>query len=79
MQYNGGLLPDILLLTLRDYTLLGNPFKCHEEVFPLQPMFPPKNILTNFPPEDRCSEGLHAFIFFFKLKQIKPDHPRTIN
>ena len=33
-----------------------NPFKCHEEVLSLQPMVPPKG----------CSEGLVAFIFFFK-------------
>ena len=35
VQYNGGLLPDIILMR-------GNPFKCHEEVLYLQPMIPPK-------------------------------------
>ena len=39
VQYNGGLLPDIILLTQGSQ---GNPFKCHEEVLYLQPMIPPK-------------------------------------
>ena len=49
VQYNGGLLPDIILL---DPMLLpsGNPFKCHEEVFYLQPMIPPKRF-DIFPPD----------------------------
>ena len=37
VQYNGGLLPDIV-----DPMLLpssGNPFKCHEEVLFLQPIY----------------------------------------
>ena len=35
VQYNGGLLPDIILLLTVDPMLLpsGNPFKCHEEFF----------------------------------------------
>ena len=57
VQHNGGLLPDIILLT---QMLLpsGKPFKCHEEVLYSQPMIPPKrfNILTG-----GCSEGLGAF------------------
>ena len=42
VQYNSGLLPDIILTV--DPMLLpsGNPFKCHEEVSYLQPMIPPK-------------------------------------
>ena len=37
VQYNGGLLPDIILAV--DPMLLpsGNPFECHEEVLYLQP------------------------------------------
>ena len=35
VQYNGGLLLDIILLN-------RNPFKCHEDVLYLQPMIPPK-------------------------------------
>ena len=43
VQYNGGLLPDIILLTQ------GNPFKCPEEVLSLQSMIPPKRF-DIFPP-----------------------------
>ena len=41
VQYNGGLLPDMILF---DPLLFpsGNPFKCHEEVLYLQPLIPPK-------------------------------------
>ena len=43
----------------------GNPFKCHEEVLYLQPPIPPKRF-DFFPLTGGCSEGLVAFIFFFK-------------
>ena len=33
VQYNGGLLPDIILLTQSMLFPSGNPFICHEEVF----------------------------------------------
>ena len=57
VQYNnGGLLPDIILLTLCNS--IGEPFSYHVEFLSLQPMFPPK-------PFD-LSEGLDAFRFFFK-------------
>ena len=39
VQYNGGLLPDIILLT-QCYYHRGT--RCHEEVLYLQPMIPPK-------------------------------------
>ena len=45
--------------------LSGNPFKCHEEDFYLQPMIPPKRF-DIFLPDWGCSEGLDAFRFFFK-------------
>ena len=46
VQCNGGLLPDIILLTLCDS--IGEPFQYHVEFLSLQPMFPPKpNLLTN--------------------------------
>ena len=48
VQYNGGLLPDIILLT-QCYYYEGNPFKCREEVLYLQPMIPPKRF-DIFPP-----------------------------
>ena len=57
VQYNGGLLPDIILLTLPS----GNPFKCHEEVLYLQPLIPPKRFDIFSPLTGACSEGLGAF------------------
>ena len=48
-QYNGGFLPDIMLLT-RCYLHRGrNLFKCHEEVLYLQPLIPPKRFDIFFP------------------------------
>ena len=65
VQYNGGFLPDIILLTLHDY--IGEPFGYHEEFLSLQPKFPPKSF-GNFSSqggcsEGGCSEGLDAFRF----------------
>ena len=51
VQYNGGLLPEIILLTLCDN--IGEPFLYHVELLFLQPMFPPKL--------SHCSGGLAAF------------------
>ena len=61
VQYNGGLLPDNILLTRCG--CIGEPVGYHEEVVSLQPMFPPK-ALDIFPPEGGCSKGLDAFRFF---------------
>ena len=49
VQYNGGLLHDITLLTQK---LLpsGNPFKSHEEILSLQPRIPTKRF-DIFPPD----------------------------
>ena len=55
VQYSGGLLPDILLLTLCDS--IGKSFQYHVEFLSLQLMFPSK-------PFDQL-EGLNAFRFFF--------------
>ena len=49
VQYNGGLLPDIILSTRCSY--IGGPFSYHEEVLSLQPMFPPNPLLDTLPPE----------------------------
>ena len=38
VQYNGGLLPDVVLLTKVTTTIIGNPFKYHVEASSLQPM-----------------------------------------
>ena len=51
VQYNGGLLPGIILLPQCYYnTTSGNPFKCHAEVLYLQPTIPPKRF-DIFPPD----------------------------
>ena len=45
-QYNGGLLPDVILLALLcDY--VGEPFKYNVELLSLQPIFPPNLNLLN--------------------------------
>ena len=48
VQYNGGLLPDIILLTQCYYH--RNPVECHEDVLSLQPMIPSKRF-DIFPPD----------------------------
>ena len=47
VQYNGGFLPDIILLTRCGY--IGEPVSYHEEVLSLQPMFPSRSLYTFFP------------------------------
>ena len=49
VHYNGGLLPDIILLT-QCYYHRGTRLKCHGEVLYLQPMIPPKRF-DIFPPD----------------------------
>ena len=49
VQYNGGLLPDMIDTVDPMLLQLGNPFKCHEEVLYLQPTIPPK-CFDIFPP-----------------------------
>ena len=59
VQYNGGLLPDIILLTQSMLSASGSLFKCHEEVLYLQPFFIPPKRFDIFPPIiGGCSEGL---------------------
>ena len=45
VQYNGGLLPDIIMLT----QFYGNTFECHEGVLSLQPMIPALKRFDIFP------------------------------
>ena len=40
VQFNGELLPDIILLTQSMLSASGNLFKCHQEVLYLQPFDP---------------------------------------
>ena len=70
VQFNGVLLPDIILLTQCYYHRGFQPFKCHEEVLSLQPMIPPKRFDV-FPLTGGCSEGLGAFRFFFKQRVLQ--------
>ena len=62
VQYNGELLPDIILLTQCGY--IGEHVSYHEEVLSLQAIFPPTKPSDIFSPEGGCSEGLDAFRFF---------------
>ena len=70
LQYNGGLLPDIMLLTQCYYhrrTRLN-----YEDALPLQPMGPPPECIDIFSPLiEGCSEGPDAFRFFFKHTNTK--------
>ena len=70
VQYNGGLLPDIILLTQCYYYLSGNTFKFHEEILSLQFMIPPKRCDISPPLTGGCSEGLDAYRFSFKQQLI---------
>ena len=66
VQYNGGLLPDIILLTQCYYQRGTRSNTMHENVWSLQPMIPPLNVLSFFPLTGGCSEGLDASRFFFQ-------------
>ena len=55
----------------------GTPFKCHEEVWSLQPMIPPKR-LTFSPLTGGCSEGLDAFRFFFQDKKKEKEKTKSL-
>ena len=69
IQYNGGLLPDILLLTM----LLpsGNSIKYREDFLSLQPMIPPKRF-DNSPPYLRDAQKVWMrSIFSLKTVVIK--------
>ena len=61
VQYNGGLLPDIILFTQCYLHRSGNVFKCHEEVLYFQPLIPPKRFDIFSPTTGGCSEGLGVF------------------
>ena len=70
VQYNDGLLPDIILFKEKSEQLMllpssGNPFKCHEEVLSLQPMIPLKSFDILSPLTGGCSEGLEYSTYSF--------------
>ena len=78
LQYDGGLFPDIILLT-QCYYCRGTGLKWHKDVLSLQPMIPPTNKRFDiFPPVCvGCSEGLDAFRFFFKHDKRPIASPRA--
>ena len=64
VQHNGGLLPDIILLTQCYYHRGTRLNAIKRFCIYLQPMMP--NVLAFPPLTGGCSEGLDAFRFFFK-------------
>ena len=58
---------DVILLTLSMSLPSGNPIKCHEEVFSLQPMILRKRF-DIFPLSGGCSEGVDGFRLLFILR-----------
>ena len=65
VQYNGGILPDIILLT-QCYYHRGTRLNVMKR-FGLCSIWPHLNILTFSPLTGGCSEYLDAFRCFFKL------------
>ena len=63
VQYDGGLLPDIILLT-QCYHHRGTRLNAMKRFLSLQPMIPPKRFDILSPLTEGCSEGLDAFRLF---------------
>ena len=62
VQYNGGLLPDIIILLTQCYFHRGTRLNAMESFFLyLQPLIPPKRFDISPPLSGGCSEGLGAF------------------
>ena len=78
VQYNGGLLPDIILLT-QYYYHRGTRLKCHKEVLYLQPMIPPKRF-DIFPPGwGTLRRSRRVQIFFINLTDTtKTDNTHNV-
>ena len=68
VQYNGGLLPDIILLSSTVLFPSGNPFKCHQEVLYLQPLIPPKRFDIFPPPNWGMLRRSRCVLIFLKKK-----------
>ena len=72
VQYNGGFLPDIILLT-RCYYLRQTQLYPMKSFLSLQPMFPPKRFDMFFSParvDAQNHRGLDAFMFFYRHRQL---------
>ena len=65
VQYNGGLLPDIILLTQCYYHRATRLYAMKKFLY-FQPLIPPKRFDIFSPLTGGCSEGLGAFCFLFK-------------
>ena len=65
VQYNGGLLPGIILLP-QCYYHRGTRLNAMKRFCIFCSLRSHVNVLTFFPLTGGCSEGLGAFIFFFK-------------
>ena len=65
VQYNGGLLPDIILWTIC-YYYRGTRLNAMKRFYLYSLCTHLLNVLTIFPPDWGCSEGSDAFRFFFK-------------
>ena len=72
VQYNGGLLPDIILLT-QFYLHRGTCLNAMKRFCILQPLIPPKRFEFFSPITGGCSEGLLGLLcFFFKIPGRNP-------
>ena len=77
VQYNGGLLPDIILLT-QCYFHRGTRLNAIKR-FGNCSLWSHLNVLTFFSPlTGGCSEGLGAFGFFFKHKDRFQENPISL-
>ena len=66
VQYNGGFLPDIMLLTLCYYHR-GTRLNAMKRFCLCSRLCSHLNVLTFFTLSGGCSEGLDAIIFFFRF------------
>ena len=64
VQYNGVILPDVILWTPCDY--IGEPFHTMKSFCPYS-QCSHLYFFNKFPPRGGCSEGLDTFKFFFKI------------
>ena len=77
VQYNGGLLPDIILLIQSQYHR-GTRLNAMKR-FCICSLWSHLNVLTVFPLTGGCSESLGAFLFFFKTPHYTTRHTSNIN
>ena len=76
VQYNGGFLPDIILLT-QCYLHRGTCLNAMKR-FCICSLWSHLNVLTFSPITGGCSEGLGAFWFFFKKRRSPQNHKNCV-